>query len=108
MVISMNKAINDIMYKASNSFQMIREINLAIEQLCNETKAMDEMTITIEDECLNVNIKVGENTAYTQISLAELYAKVMKCNSVNCYEKIVELIGEGINENIMENAIYVK
>lgn len=104
----MNKAIENIMYKASNSFQMIREINQAIEQLCRETKEMEEMTITIQDECINVDIKMGENTAYTQISLAEVYAKVMKCNSVNCYEKIVELIGEGINENIMENAIYVK
>lgn len=104
----MNKAIENIMYKATNSFQMIREINQAIEQLCRETKEMDEMTITIQDECINVDIKIGENKAYTQISLAEVYAKVMKCNSVNCYEKIVELIGEGINDNIMENAIYVK
>ncbi|WP_455714458.1 hypothetical protein, partial [Anaerosporobacter sp.] len=83
-------------------------VNTTIEQLCEETKDSDAITISVEDECLNVNIKIGENNAYTQIALSELYVRVMNSNTVNCYEIILEIIGEGINQNIMEYANYAK
>lgn len=104
----MNKLIEGIIDKASISFQMIHDVNTTIEQLCQETKDSDVITITVEDECLNVNIKVGENNAYTQIAMSELYVRVMKSNTANCYEKILEIVGEGINQNIMEYANYAK
>jgi hypothetical protein len=104
----MNQLIENIIDKASISFQMIHDVNTTIEQLCQETKNSNVITITVEDECLNVNIKLGENHAYTQIAMSEIYARVMKCNTVNYYEKILEIVGEGINHNIMEYANYAK
>lgn len=104
----MNKSIENIIEKANVSFQMIHEMNAAVQKLCDETKKSDEITISVEDECLNVKIKVGENTAYTQIAMSELYAKVMKANTANCYDKILEIVEEGINENIMVYANYAK
>ncbi len=104
----MNKLIEEIIENASVSFQMIHEVNATIEQLCQETKDSDTITISVEDGCLNVDIKLGENNAYTQIALSELYVSVIKSNNTNCYEKILEIIGEGINQNIMEYANYAK
>ena len=104
----MTKSIEGIINKATISFQMIHEVNAVIERLCVETKDSDDINISVEDECLNVKIKVGVNSAYTQIAMSELYVKVMNSETDNCYEKILEIVGEGINQNIMEYANYAK
>lgn len=104
----MNKSIEGIIDKATTSFQMIHDVNAVIERLCAETKDSDDISISVEDECLNVKIKVGVNSAYTQIAMSELYVKVMNSETDNCYETILEIVGEGINQNIMEYANYAK
>lgn len=104
----MNKSIEGIINKATIAFQMIHEVNTVIERLCAETKDSEDISISVEDECLNVKIKVGVNSAYTQIAMSELYVKVMNSDTANCYEKILEIVGEGINQNIMQYANYAK
>ncbi|WP_310602921.1 hypothetical protein [Anaerosporobacter sp.] len=104
----MNKSIEGIMEKAANTFQTIHEVNTAVEQICRETKESEEINVSIEDECLNVKITVGENSAYTQLAMSEIYARVMKSEGDDCFEKILQIIGEGINQNIMDYANYAK
>lgn len=104
----MTKSIEGIINKAEKTFESINEIHKAIERICKETKDTEQIKISVEDDCLNVDINVKDNRAYMQIALTDLCDRVIKSNTVNCYDKIIEIIEDGINNNIIQYANYVK
>lgn len=104
----MKKALDLVVSTANASFQLIHEVNLAIEELCREANETENLRISVEDGCLNVKININGNNAYTQISINELYSQIKNIGNCNCYNEIVSIITNGIEENIFEYATYVK